>query len=108
MTSSRGFAACFSTYNPYPEANSKTETYLKSDIIPLHVRSQKRCYVLEVLIELLKMRARWWRVDGEGKVEGGRGRRVRVEGREGGGGGQGLRAWLSGPSAGVSMPPGAL
>ena len=56
--------------------------------------------MLEVLIELLKMRARWWRVDGDGKVEGGRGRRVRVEGREGGGGGDVEGGWLGGGCAG--------
>ena len=63
--------------------------------------------MLEVLIELLKMRARWWRVDGEGKVEGGRGRRVRVEGREGGGEGGMWRVggWGEGAPGHVSDTP---
>jgi len=37
--------------NPYPKASSKTEPDLKSDVIPLHFRNQKRCDVVELLIE---------------------------------------------------------
>ena len=41
--------------NPYPEASSKTETDLKSDVIPLHFRNQKGCEVVELLTEQCKL-----------------------------------------------------
>ena len=44
MTSSRVLAVRSGTgqSNPYPEASSKTETDLKSNLIPLQFRNQKR------------------------------------------------------------------
>ena len=44
MTSSRGLAVRSGTdqNNPYREASSKTETELKSDVIPLQIQTPKR------------------------------------------------------------------
>ena len=36
--------------NPYPEASSKTETGLKSDVIPLQSQNPKRFDVFELLL----------------------------------------------------------
>ena len=53
MTSSRVLAVRSGTgqSNPYPEASSKTETDLKSNLIPLQFRNQKRCEVFQLLLD---------------------------------------------------------
>ena len=53
IMTSRGLAVRSATNqnNPYPEANIKTETELKSDVIPPQLQNQKRCDVFELLLE---------------------------------------------------------
>ena len=41
--------------SPYPQANSKTETELKSDVIPLQFQNQKRIDVFKLLLEQWKI-----------------------------------------------------